>query len=90
VNDIIIERWEGISGGGGNPMTPMFGNTNQNLTPAFDDFSFNLTEIIGVVNDIEIEFQASTNTADKYIGIEGLSLYGSGGFAIVGGSHKKR
>jgi hypothetical protein len=90
VNNVIIERWEGTSGGGGNPMTPRLGNTTQNLTPAFDDFSFNLTEIIGAVTDIEIEFQASTNTANKYIGIEGLSLYGSGGFAVVGGSHKKR
>ncbi len=90
VNNVIIERWEGTSGGGGHPMTPRLGNTTQNLTPAFDDFSFNLTEIIGAVSDIEIEFQASTNTANKYIGIEGLSLYGSGGFAVVGGSHKKR
>jgi hypothetical protein len=89
VNDILIERWEGISGGGGNPMTPTLGNSSQNLAPAFADFSFNLTDIIGAVSDIEIEFQASTNTADKYIGIEGLSLYGSGGFAVVGGSHKK-
>ncbi len=90
VNDELIERWEGTSGGGGHPMTPRTGNTNQNLTPNFEEFSFNLTSILGVVNDIQIEFQASTNDPDKYIGIEGLSLYGSGGFSVVMGSYKKR
>ncbi|MEE8340504.1 MAG: hypothetical protein V3R52_00225 [Candidatus Neomarinimicrobiota bacterium] len=90
VNDSLIERWEGISGGGGNPMIPLMGNSIQNLTPAFEDFTFNVTSIIGAIAEMEIGFQASTNTADKYIGIEGLSLYGSGGFAAVPGSHKKR
>lgn len=90
VNNILIERWEGTSAGGGQPMTPRIGNTNQILTPNFEDFYFNLTSIIGAVSDIEIEFQANTNTANKYIGIEDLSLYGSSGFSVVTGSHKKR
>lgn len=90
VNDIIIERWEGTSAGGGQPMTPRMGNTSQSLTPNFEDFSFNLTSIIGAISAIEIEFQANTNTSDKYIGIEGLSLYGSGGYAAVVGSQRRR
>lgn len=90
VNDILIERWEGTSAGGGQPMTPRMGNTSQSLTPNFEDFSFNLTSIIGAVSDIEIEFQAKTNASNKYIGIEGLSLYGSGGYSVVAGSQKRR
>ncbi len=90
VNDILIERWEGTSGGGGQPMTPRLGRTNQNLTPNFEDFTFNLTNIIGAISDIEVEFQASTNTSIKFIGIEGLSLYGSGGYSVVIGSYKKK
>lgn len=90
VNNILIERWEGTSAGGGQPMTPRIGNTNQILTPNFENFSFNLTSIFGAVSDIEIEFQANTNTANKYIGIEGISLYGSGGYSAVIGSHKRR
>lgn len=90
INDILIERWEGTSAGIGQPMTPRMGNTSQILTPNFEDFSFNLTSIIGAVSDIEIEFQANTNTANKYIGIEGLSLYGSGGYAAITGSHRRR
>lgn len=90
INDILIERWEGTSAGIGQPMTPRMGNTSQMLTPNFEDFTFNLTSIIGAVTDIEIEFQANTNTANKYIGIEGLSLYGSGGYAAITGSHRRR
>ncbi len=90
INDIIIERWEGTSAGVGQPMTPRMGNTSQILTPNFEDFSFNLTSIIGAVTDIEVEFQAKTNTSNKYIGIEGLSLYGSGGYAAVVGSQRRR
>lgn len=92
VNDMEtpIERWKGTSAGEGQPMTPRMGNTSQILTPNFEDFSFNLTSIIGAVSDIEIEFQANTNTSNKYIGIEGLSLYGSGGYAAVAGSQRRR
>lgn len=90
INDILIERWEGTSARIGQPMTPRMGNTSQMLTPNFEDFTFNLTSIIGAVTDIEIEFQANTNTANKYIGIEGLSLYGSGGYAAITGSHRRR
>lgn len=90
INDILIERWEGTSAGIGQPMTARMGNTSQMLTPNFEDFTFNLTSIIGAVTDIEIEFQANTNTANKYIGIEGLSLYGSGGYAAITGSHRRR
>lgn len=90
INDILIERWEGTSAGIGQPMTPRMGNASQMLTPNFEDFTFNLTSIIGAVTDIEIEFQANTNTANKYIGIEGLSLYGSGGYAAITGSHRRR
>ncbi len=90
VNGNLIERWEGTSAVGGNPMTPRLGNTSQSLTPVFNEISFNITNIMGSLSDARIEFQAKTNSSNKYIGIEGLSMYGSGGYSIVMGSYKKK
>ncbi len=87
VNNILIERWQGTSSGGGQPMTPRVGNTANNLTTNFEDFTFNITQIIGPADDYEIEFEAKTNASNKYIGIEGISLFGAGGFSIVDGGY---
>lgn len=86
VNGITIERWEGISAGGSNPMTPLVGNAITDLTPSFEDYSFSLTDIIGSSGTFFIQFEAKTNTEDKYVGIEGLNLIGTGGYGVVDGS----
>ncbi len=85
VNGILIEHWRGTSAGGGQPMTPRVGNSTVNLTPHFQEFSFNITQIIGPVATMQITFEGQTNGANKYIGIEGLSLFGSGGYSVLSG-----
>ena len=87
VNGILIERYEGTSAGGGQPMAPRIGNSTDNLTPNFEEYSFNITQIIGQVDSIWLTFEGKTNSSNKYLGIQGLSLYGSGGWDIVTGSY---
>ncbi len=92
INDILIEHWEGSGGGkggGGNPMTPRVGNATNNLTANFEDFSFNITQIIGPVDEIEVRFEAKTNKSNKYIGIEGFSLISNAGYKIMSGGYKE-
>ncbi len=89
INSILIERWEGTSAGGGQPMTPTVGNSTDNLTPNFEDHTFNITQIIGSVDSMQLSFEGKTNTSNKYIGIEGLSLYGSGGWDVLDGGYKE-
>ncbi|MFC1527912.1 hypothetical protein ACFL5D_04125 [Candidatus Neomarinimicrobiota bacterium] len=95
VNGVLIERWEGLSAGGGNPMYPTVGvgtdsvgNPAGVLTPAFQDFHFNLTEIMGMPLDtMRLEIEGKTNNKLKYIGIEGISLMGLGGWSVETGSY---
>jgi len=87
VNDILIERWEGTSAGGGQPLTPRVGNSTDNLTPNFEDYEFNITQIIGIVPTMQIRFEGNTNADAKYLGIENLSLYGSGGWDLLDGGY---
>jgi len=92
INDILIERWEGSGGGkggGGNPMTPQVGNAINNLTTNFEDYSFNLTQIIGPVDEMELRIEAKTNESNKYIGIEGISLFETGGWDIITSGYKE-
>ena len=69
-------------------MVPMLGNTTQVIMPNFEKFSFNITNILGSIDEIEIEFQAKTNDNRKMIGIDGLDLMGAGGYSILPGSYK--
>jgi hypothetical protein len=97
VNGVLLERWEGISEAGGNPMYPTVGvgtdvlggivGLDGELTPAFQDFHFNLTEILGVLDTMRLEIEGNTNTKLKYIGIEGISLFGSGYWSVETGSY---
>ena len=89
VNGILIERWQGTSMGGGQPLTPRIGNSTDNLTPNFEEYSFNITQIIGQVASMQLTFEGKTNHSNKYLGIQGLSLYGAGGWDIVTGSYKE-
>jgi hypothetical protein len=84
INDILIERWEGITNG---PLAPTVGNSTQIITPHFEDFTFNITQIIGSVDEIELRIEAKTNMSVKYIGIEGISLFGAGGFDVLAGGY---
>lgn len=86
VNGIIIERWQGNSTAGGNPMSPTLGSATANLTPNFEEFSINVTNIIGSTSTFLIDFEGNTNAEDKYIGIEGLNLIGTGGYGVIDGS----
>ena len=87
INGILVERWEGISAGGGQPMYPTVGNATQILTPEFQDFTFNLTDILGELDTIQLNIEGKTNRSNKYLGIEGISLIGLGGWEIVSGSY---
>ena len=89
VNGIIVERWEGISEQGGNPMWPTLGNATEVLAPQFDEFTFNLSTIIEELDTINLSFEGKTNMNDKYLGIQGISLLGLGGWAIDTGSYKE-
>ena len=86
INDILIERWQGLSMG---PLTPTVGNSTQIITTNFEDFNFNLTEIIGPADEMELRIAAKTNKSNKYIGIEGISLFANGGYDIVDGGYKE-
>ena len=91
VNNIPIEHWEsGETTYPKGPLTPTLGNTDQIITPNFEDFSFDLTSIIGEVSEVKIAFHVKATSGNKYIGIESLSLYSSGGYAVVAGSYKRR
>ena len=68
-------------------MTPRVGNAVNALTLNFEDFTFNITQIIGPEDEYEIGFEAKTNWSIKYIGIEGLSIFGAGGFDILDGGY---
>ena len=85
INDILIERWQGgpILG----PLTPTVGNSTEALTTNFEDYSFNITEIIGVTDSMQLNIEGNTNMSVKYLGIEGLSLFGSGGWDILTGGY---
>jgi len=84
INDILIERWEGITDG---PLAPTVGNSTQIITTNFEDFSFNLTQIIGAVDSMELRIEGKTNMSVKYLGIEGLSLFGAGGWDVLSGGY---
>lgn len=90
VNGVLIERWEGTSAAGGQPMTPRVGATTQSLTPVFLDFELDITAAIGAQDEIEIEFEGNTNTDYKYIGIDGLTLHSTGGYKPIRGTLKKK
>ena len=94
INDILIERWEGLSEGGGDPMYPTVGNATDSdgivtgvLTPDFRDYYFNLSEILGPLETIQLNIEGKTNRSNKYIGIAGISLIGLGGWAVDTGSY---
>ncbi len=80
INGILVERWQGVSIG---PMTPTVGNATEDLTPNFEDFTFNLTQIIGAVDTMQLRIEGKTNKSTKYLGIEGISLLGLGGFTVL-------
>lgn len=89
VNGTLIERWQGTSAGGGQPMIPRVGAATQELTPVFSEFTLNITSAIGETDEIEITFEAKTNWDTKYIGIDGLALYSTGGYSPVPGTYKR-
>ena len=100
VNGVLIERWEGPVGGTG-PLFPTIGlgtdslgnsvgsldNPYGEITPAFQEFHFNLTEIVGVLDTIQLGIEGKTNSDEEYIGIQGISLYGSGSWSTETGSY---
>lgn len=89
-NGTIVERWEGNSAGGGQPMVPLLGAASMELTPVFTEYSLDITSAIGETDEIEISFEAKTNTNIKYIGIDGLTLYATAGYSTVHGSYKRQ
>jgi hypothetical protein len=84
VNDILVENWKGNSAFGGNPLSPQVGNSPYDLTPAFTDYTFNITDILGPLSSIQLGFKSFTNSIDKYIGINAMSQAGTGGWVIAG------
>ena len=70
-------------------MAPTVGNSTQIITTNFEDFVFNITEIIGPTDEIELRIEAKTNRSNKYIGIEGLSLISSSGYKIVSAGYRE-
>ena len=84
INDILIERWQGLSMG---PLTPTVGNSTTALTTNFEDYSFNITQIIGPVDSMQLNIEGKTNMSVKYLGIEGLSLFGAGGWDVLTGGY---
>jgi len=83
INGSLLERWEGPEGQG--PLAPSVGNSSQNLTPNFEDYTFNLTGIFGSQDTFNLAIEGKTNKSNKYLGIEGISLIGVGGYTILAG-----
>jgi len=83
INGSLLERWEGPDGHG--PLAPSVGNSAQNLTPNFEDYVFNLTNIFGAQDTFRLAIEGKTNKSNKYLGIEEISLTGLGGYSILAG-----
>ena len=86
-NGIPIEYWNGDPGK--SAMHPRIGNTTMDLPTNFENFSFNLTDILGEVDSVYFVIEAMTNQWNKYIGIEGISLIGLGGWTILDGAYSE-
>jgi len=84
-NGIPIEYWNGDPGK--SAMHPRIGNTTMDLPTNFENFSFNLTDILGEVDSVYFVIEAMTNQWNKYIGIEGISLIGLGGWTVLDGAY---
>jgi hypothetical protein len=92
INDHIMEEWRGPSAPGG-PMSPQVGNVTGNLTPNYQEFTWNLTEIFGEMyedyeeDEFDFEIEVSVGDLQKYIGIDNVRLWefegGGGGWEIV-------
>ncbi len=86
-NGVTIEYWNGDPGK--SEMKPRIGNTTMALPTNFEDFSFNLTDILGDVDSVYFVIEAMTNQWNKYIGIEGISLIGLGGWSVLDGAYSE-
>ena len=80
VNGVVIQRWEGLSPHGGNPMYPTIdnatdslGNLGSVLTPDFQDFFLNITDILGPLDTLQIDIEAKTNRSTNILALKELA-----------------
>ncbi len=82
INGELLERWEGPSGAQG-PMSPTMGNATEDLTPMFQQFDFDLSQIYDEMDSLDIEIIGNLNEIDKYTGVSYLSLVVIGYYAVM-------
>ncbi|MEE9190213.1 MAG: hypothetical protein V3U16_05540 [Candidatus Neomarinimicrobiota bacterium] len=71
-NGITLELWDGPPGTG--PMSPTIDTSLGDLQPQFQEFTFNLSDILGTIDTLRLGFIGNTNTAVKYSGFSGVNL----------------
>ena len=82
INGELLERWEGPEGQQG-PMSPTMGNATEDLTPMFQQFDFDLSQIYDEMDSLDIEIIGNLNEIDKYTGVSYLSLVVIGYYAVM-------
>ncbi|MEE8341136.1 MAG: hypothetical protein V3S42_05355 [Candidatus Neomarinimicrobiota bacterium] len=88
INGMQLEKWEGPSGAQG-PMSPTVGNATEDLLPTFQRFDFNLSEIFGELDTLDIEIIGNENALEKYAGVSYLSLITIGYYSIMSENYKE-
>ena len=88
INGMQLELWSGPVGQQG-PLSPTLGNASEDLLPSFQQFDFNLTEIFGELDSLDIEIIGNLISLDKYAGVSYLSLFTIGYYAIMSDNYKE-
>jgi hypothetical protein len=88
INGELLEKWTGPGGQQG-PMFPTLGRANEDLTPEFQTFDFDLSQIFGNMDSLDIEIIGNQNEIDKYAGVSYLSLVVIGYYAIMSDNYKE-
>jgi hypothetical protein len=77
-NDSIIVEWHGQSGGNNQPMLATKNRDDVDIgdpiPSQFTYYTFNLSNVLGSVDTLQLRFIGNTNADDKYTGYAGVTL----------------
>jgi hypothetical protein len=71
-NEITLELWSGPPGFG--PMSPTINATLGDLQPQFNQYFFNISDVFGSIDSLDIQFVGNSNNENKYTGFAGIEL----------------
>jgi hypothetical protein len=83
-NGILIEQWSPVSNF--QPMSPQFNPSLGDLHTQFQEYTINISSILGSVDSLTIGFMGNTNTDEKYTGFAGVALLYDMSWIIDAGS----